>query len=212
MGRCTGLASVPGLSDQEGRARCLVDSPPHRYWCLASADSDLQSLADLLAANRRCPRGVASLTFPALLHPAASMHYSAPTGQPTEVVPWCAWLGGRGHWSYGLEDWGRAACGPKRQRLWGPAPAEEEVALASLGTVEAGLSLAIGHAAEGGPGDNLRQVLIAPWRLSDAGLTVELRGGPSPTPWPMTGRLGPRAESGLGALPGPVGSRLQRPV
>ncbi|APD48946.1 cobaltochelatase subunit CobN [Synechococcus sp. CS-602] len=166
------LASVPGLSDQE-EGPLLVEQPSAPLLVLSSADSDLQSLADLLASEPALmPRGVRGLNLSALLHPAAIDHYLSTSLASTEVVL-VRLLGGRGHWSYGLErlgDW--AAAGPKRQLLVVAGTAEEEVALASLGTVEPGLSLAIGHGLREGGRDNLRQVLIALGALM-AGLTVE---------------------------------------
>ncbi|MCT0199368.1 cobaltochelatase subunit CobN [Synechococcus sp. CS-1325] len=155
------LASIPGQSDPvEGSL--LVEQPSAPLLWLTSADSDLQALADLLAREPDLPgTQVRGLNLAALQHPAAIDHYLATSMGETRLVL-IRLLGGRGHWSYGLERWrawAEAAAG--RQLLVVAGTAEEEESLASLGTVCAELTTAIARCLREGGEENLRRVLTS---------------------------------------------------
>lgn len=156
------LAAVPGsTSPQEGPV--YVEQPGAPVVLLTSADSDLAALAALLADQGGRPSGasgaVRGLNLQALAHPAVVDHYIRTSLGETRIVV-VRLLGGRGHWSYGLEQlrtWSTAR--PDRQLLVIAGTAEEAEALADLGTVDLELALAIGHCLrEGGP-SNLAAVL-----------------------------------------------------
>ena len=146
------LAAVPGsTSPQEGPV--YVEQPGAPVVLLTSADSDLAALAALLADQGERPsRAVRGLNLQALAHPAVIDHYIRTSLGQTRLVL-VRLLGGRGHWSYGLEQlraW--AEVRSDRQLLVIAGTAEEAEALADLGTVAAELALAIGSCLrEGGP-------------------------------------------------------------
>ncbi|KEF43513.1 MAG: cobalt chelatase [Cyanobium sp. CACIAM 14] len=170
------LAPIPGdRSEDEGVL--LVEQPPAPVVLLSSADTDLVVVAELLRAEPELlPVPLRALNLAALQHPAVIDHYVATSLASTRLVV-VRLLGGRGHWSYGLEclrHWAGAAGG--RQLLVLAGTAGEDGALASLGTI--GGSLATAFAAclrEGGAG-NLRLLL--------RGLATLLAGEPCRPPQP----------------------------
>ena len=156
------LAAVPRGSEQ-GDAGAYVEHPPAPVLLLTSADTDLVSVEGVLAeAPDLLGAELRGLNLAALAHPAVIDHYLATTVEPARLVV-VRLLGGRGHWSYGLDrlgEWVRARPAA-RQLLVLAGTEEEEEALASCGTVDTGLSRALAQALrEGGPA-NVRTVLGA---------------------------------------------------
>ena len=152
------LAAVPGsTSPQEGPV--YVEQPGAPVVLLSSAGSDLAGLASLLADQPQLVAGaVRGLNLQALAHPAVIDHYIRTSLAETRLVL-VRLLGGRGHWSYGLEQLGAWASRPGRQLLVVAGTEDEAETLAALGTADPQLTLAIGHCLrEGGPG-NLAMVL-----------------------------------------------------
>ena len=159
------LAAIPG-ADPQADAGAFVEQPPAPLLLLSSADTDLlavdQLLArepDLLAAELR------ALNIAALQHPAVIDHYLAGTARRAELVA-VRLLGGRGHWSYGLEALQRWAETPgpgdrRRTLLVMAGTPEEDLSLAELGTVEPALALALAACLRQGGPQNWRQVLLA---------------------------------------------------
>ena len=152
------LAAVPGsTSPQEGPV--FVEQPGAPIVLLSSADSDLAGLASLLADQPQllaCP--LRGLNLKALAHPAVIDHYIRTSLAETQIVL-VRLLGGRGHWSYGLEQLRAWASRPGRQLLVVAGTEDEAETLASLSTADPQLALAIGHCLrEGGPG-NMAAVL-----------------------------------------------------
>ena len=152
------LAAVPGsTSPQEGPV--FVEQPGAPIVLLSSADSDLAGLASLLADQPElltCP--VRGLNLQALAHPAVIDHYIRTSLAETQIVL-VRLLGGRGHWSYGLEQLRAWASRPGRQLLVVAGTEDEAETLASLSTADPQLALAIGHCLrEGGP-SNMAAVL-----------------------------------------------------
>ena len=153
------LAAVPGSSDPEGGAPPFVEQPPAEVVLLSSADTDLRAIAALL---QRQPQALGAelraLNLSALAHPAVIDHYVSRTLQPppTRLVV-VRLLGGRGHWSYGIERLRAWAAGPgaggvRRQLLLLAGTADEEESLASLGTVPEPLARSLAQLLrEGGP-------------------------------------------------------------
>ena len=153
------LAAVPGsTSPQEGPV--YVEQPGAPIVLLSSADSDLAGLASLLADQPQLlTTPVRGLNLKALAHPAVIDHYIRTSLAETRLVV-VRLLGGRGHWSYGLEQlrvW--ASARPDRQLLVISGTAEEAKALADLGTADPSLALAIGHCLREGGAINLAAVL-----------------------------------------------------
>jgi cobaltochelatase CobN len=152
-----------------------VEQAPAPLVFLSSADSDLRALARLL---EREPTLLTSplrlLNLSALGHPAVIDHYIASSLGQTRLVV-VRLLGGRGHWSYGLErlrSWCQVA--PGRTLLVLAGTAEEEQGLAELGNGEPSLAVALAGCLRQGGEVNLRQVLRCWSRL--------LSGQPGPPP------------------------------
>ena len=153
------LASVPGGTAAADWG-ALVEQPPAPVLLLSSADTDLLSIDQLLAQEPKLLGAeLRGLNLSALGHPAQIDHYLSSTVRHAQLVV-VRLLGGRGHWSYGLErlqDWARSQ--PGRQLLVLAGTPEEEDGLASLGSVDPALAVALAHCLrEGGPA-NLRHLL-----------------------------------------------------
>jgi cobaltochelatase CobN len=154
------LASVPG-GGAGADVGALVEQPPAPVLLLSSADTDLLAIDQVLEREPQLLGAeLRGLNLAALGHPAQIDHYLSCTVRQARVVL-VRLLGGRGHWSYGLErlqQW--AAAAPDRHLLVLSGTAEEEVALASLGTAPAELAIGLAHCLrEGGP-NNLRRFLL----------------------------------------------------
>jgi cobaltochelatase CobN len=176
------LAAIPGASDPQDGSALYVEQPPAELVLLSSADTDLLAVESLLRLEPHLLRcDLRALNLAALSHPAVIDHYVRSTldPSPTRVVV-VRLLGGRGHWSYGLEQlraWAaRPARVPSRQLVVLAGTEEEEEALAALGTVPQALAIALARCLrEGGP-ENL-----AAWlRCLDALARGEL---PPPPRW-----------------------------
>jgi cobaltochelatase CobN len=105
------LATIPGGGD-EADAKALIEQPPAAVLLLSSADTDLLAIDQLLASQPEllgCE--LRALNLAGLAHPAVVDHYLASTGRQAQLVV-VRLLGGRGHWSYGLEALGRWAQQP----------------------------------------------------------------------------------------------------
>lgn len=138
------LAAVPGATgDTDGPL--YVEQPSAPLLLLSSADTDLSALAGLLRDEPALlSQEVRGLNLAALDHPAVIDHYLATSLGDTRLVL-VRLLGGRGHWSYGLEQLRRWANFPGRQLVVVAGTSEDENDLASLGTVDQALALACGR-------------------------------------------------------------------
>ena len=101
------LAAVPGLPEGPGADGQIpyVEQPPAPVLLLSSADTDLRAINALLQRQpERLGTDLRALNLAALAHPAVIDHYVARTLEPppTRLVV-VRLLGGRGHWSYGIE-------------------------------------------------------------------------------------------------------------
>ena len=156
------LAAIPGDSDGRDGSPTYVEQPPAPVVVLSSADTDLLALETLLARQpARSGMELRGLNLAALGHPAVIDHYIASTLEPppTRIVV-VRLLGGRGHWSYGIERlraWAArpAADGGTRQLLLLAGTEEEEQALAELGTVPTALGRALAGCLRLGGPENL---------------------------------------------------------
>jgi len=179
------LATIPGVPDPDGDTLAYVEQQPAPLVFLSSADSDLRAIAHLMV---REPALVATplrlLNLAALVHPAVIDHYVASSlGQARLVV--VRLLGGRGHWSYGLERlaaWSQAL--PGRTLLVLAGTREEDRALAELGNGDPSLSLALAACLREGGEANLRQVLrcFDPLLAGTACPLPQPQAGPDPLP------------------------------
>ncbi len=153
------LASIPGDRTEDDGA-LFVEQPPAPVVLLSSADTDLLAVSQLLEAEPALlPADLRALNLSSLQHPAVIDHYVATTLASTRLVV-VRLLGGRGHWSYGLEclrHW--AEGGEGRQLLVLAGTAEEEQALASLGSLDGPLATACAACLREGGAANLRLLL-----------------------------------------------------
>ena len=172
------LAAVPGsASPSDGVV--FIEQPPATAVLLSSADTDLACLAALLDAEPQ-PLGpgreLRGLNLAALQHPAVLDHWLRTSLTGTELVI-VRLLGGRGHWSYGLEQLGLwAAAAPGRNLLVLAGTAEEDDALVPLGTLAPDLALACSRC--------LREGGLANWSAVFRSLRqlLDPPGGPLPAP------------------------------
>jgi cobaltochelatase CobN len=152
------LAAIPGVEDDGGVA--FVEQEPAPVLLLTSADTDLLCLEPLLQAEPELLGAeLRALNLAALAHPAVVDHYLARTAASARLVV-VRLLGGRGHWSYGLERLGLwAQARPGRQLLVLAGTAEEQQALAELGTGDPALAVALARCLRVGGAANGRAVL-----------------------------------------------------
>jgi len=153
------LAAVPGASDH-ANAGAFVEQPAAPVLLLSSADTDLVAIDRLLDAQPGLlDQPLRGLNLSALVHPAIIDHYIASTAAFARLVV-VRLLGGRGHWSYGLEQlqhWESQA--PGRHLLVLAGTASEDLALAELGTLPVPVTLALAECFRQGGPDNLARAL-----------------------------------------------------
>ena len=191
------LAALPGAAE-DADAGAYVEQPPAPVLLLSSADTDLLTLDGLLQREPQLLGAeLRALNLAALSHPAVIDHYLATTAAQARIVV-VRLLGGRGHWSYGLEQvqlWAQAA--PGRQLLVLAGTAEEESNLATLSSTGPALARALARCLREGGEANGRLVLEALKALL-AGAQPELpEAVPLPDPLPHDWRSDPGARVGL---------------
>ena len=192
------LATIPGAPEPADGSLPFVEQEAAEMVLLSSADTDLSAVAALLENEPQLIAGsLRALNLAALGHPAVIDHYVATTLSEATVVL-VRLLGGRGHWSYGLERlqaWSRSAEGRTLLVLAGTA--EEEHALAELGNAPADLTLALAGCMREGGTTNQRQVLrcLERLRLRQPPLIPVVE--PAPDPLPHDWRNEPGARVGV---------------
>jgi cobaltochelatase CobN len=168
------LAAQPGSHDPDQRGQ-LVEQAPAPVLVLTSADTDLRLLATLTQAQPGLlGLELRGLNLSALGGPAQVDHYLSTTVAHARLVV-VRLLGGRGHWSYGLEQlqlWASQA--RDRQLLVLAGTPDEDSSLSAMGTVEPLLAQALARCWRAGGEANLVRVLES--------LAALLRG--AAVPWP----------------------------
>ncbi len=96
------LATIPGETSNE--EILLVEQPQARVLVLSSVTTDISTLANclVLKENIHWHGEIRALNLSSLNHPAQIDHYFEITAQNAELII-VRLLGGKGHWSYGLE-------------------------------------------------------------------------------------------------------------
>ncbi|MBE9171877.1 cobaltochelatase subunit CobN [Cyanobium sp. LEGE 06143] len=199
------LAAQPGGSEQ-AEAGAYVEQPAAPVLLLTSADTDLVSIERVLSAEPALVGAeLRGLNLAALAHPAVIDHYLSSTVRHARLVV-VRLLGGRGHWSYGLDQlrlWAQGSLAPGGQGASRLAPrqlvvlagtAEDEQALACCGTVDPELALALGRCLREGGAANVRLVLAALGALARGQVpaTPVPQPLPDPTPHDWRDEGGPR--------------------
>ncbi len=193
------LAAVPGQDDGETPGQLFVEQAPAPVVLLSSADTDLVAIETLLQTRPQLlPVELRALNLAALSHPAVIDHYIRTSLGSARVVI-VRLLGGRGHWSYGLEQlrhWASrpAADGRPRQLLVLAGTADEDASLGSLGSVPAPLARALAAALREGGAANLEALLGCVASLLNGELPEppELQPGADPLPHDWRDEPGPR--------------------
>ena len=155
------LAAIPGAFEEDG-AVAYVEQPAAPVLLLSSADTDLVAIASLLEREPHLlGTALRALNLAALAHPAVIDHYLQHSVARAHLVV-VRLLGGRGHWSYGLDRLGQWAAGaPGRHLLVLAGTPEEDRALAGLGTVSPPLAVALAACLREGGAANLRLLLAS---------------------------------------------------
>jgi len=170
------LAAVPG-SHSPADGVLFIEQPAASVVLLSSADTDLSALAALLDQEPQPlgpGRNLGALNLAALQHPAVLDHYIRTSLGTTQLVI-VRLLGGRGHWSYGLEQlraW--AAQGEGRELLVVAGTADEDASLVELGTAPIAVAKACSHC--------LREGGAANWQAVLHSMAALLDGAPPPPP------------------------------
>ena len=190
------LASCPGVDPPEDVV--LVEQPAADVLFLSSAATDLSSLAAHLASPDGEPwqNQLRGLSLDCLSHPAQLDHYLATTAEKAKLVL-VRLLGGRGHWSYGLEQlqrWQDSKQGRHLLILAGTADQNKE--LHGLGSIHPDLADRLAELLREGGLDNLGEVLDALHLLlqdqQPDPTQLHLHPMPDPAPWDWRDDDGPR--------------------
>ena len=191
------LATCPGVDPPEDVV--LVEQPPADVLFLTSAGTDLTCLSRVLelpAARAVFQASIRGLALECLGHPAQLDHYLSSTAATARLIV-VRLLGGRGHWSYGLEQlqaWRAAAS--ERELLILAGTADQDVHLHDLGSIDADLAGRLAACLREGGDRNMLQMLEVLQRLLigdslpvDAACVLPI---PDPLPWDWQSDAGPR--------------------
>ncbi|EAU71724.1 Cobaltochelatase, CobN subunit [Synechococcus sp. BL107] len=190
------LASCPGVDPPEDVV--LVEQPAADVLFLSSAATDLSTLAAHLASagGETWRNQIRGLSLDCLSHPAQLDHYLATTADHATLVL-VRLLGGRGHWSYGLEQlqrWKEEK--PERQLLILAGTDDQNNELHGLGSIHAALADRLAELLREGGVDNLGEVLRAIELLLQKQqpnpIELRLQPMPDPAPWDWQEDAGPR--------------------
>ncbi len=183
------LASIPGLGPAEDFA--LVEQPQASVLLLTSATTDVATLASTLElADQSAWRDrIRALPLSCLEHPAQIDHYLATTGQGARIIV-VRLLGGRSHWSYGLEQlsiWQESS--PQRELLVLAGTIDQNIELHHLGSQPSWLVDQLAQLLREGGIDNMSTLLSVLSDLLDGHplsadqLAVKAMEDPAPWDW-----------------------------
>ncbi|MEC9029454.1 MAG: cobaltochelatase subunit CobN, partial [Cyanobacteriota bacterium] len=190
------LASLPG----EGPAEevLLVEQPQAQILLLTSARTDISTLASVLEfPSQQAWKGhIRALPLAALSHPAQVDHYLSTTAAKAQLIV-VRLLGGRGHWSYGLEQlgiWQQRAS--SRQLLILSGTTDLDVELHSLGSHPIPLADRLAQLMREGGVDNMLMFLRVIEQLL-LGTPIDLdhivlKAMVDPSPWDWRDEDGPK--------------------
>ena len=185
------LTSLPGGDTDDPVA--FVEQPSAEVLFLSSASTDLSALARVLetSASKNWDGRIRALPLDALSHPAQIDHYLSNCTARTRLIV-VRLLGGRGHWSYGLEQcslWESAEPGRTLLVLAGTSDQDRE--LHSLGSLPEGIGDAMALLLREGGTDNLQTwlsglswILASDQERSESLAEPLLQAIPSPDPDP----------------------------
>ena len=190
------LASCPGVDPPEDVV--LVEQQAADVLFLSSAATDLSTLASYLASagGEHWRNQIRGLSLDCLSHPAQLDHYLASTAIQAKLVL-VRLLGGRGHWSYGLEQLQRWKDGGEGRHLVILAGTDDQNnELHGLGSISLALADRLAELLREGGVDNLGEVLRALELLLQEQqpdpTDLQLLPMPDPAPWDWRDDAGPR--------------------
>ena len=155
------LSSLPGAESNE--VFTLVEQPPAPILFLTSAATDISTLSACLRQPElgQWKEQLRALPLDCLRHPAQIDHYLATTGSTARVLV-VRLLGGRGHWSYGLEQCRRwQSSDPRRTLIVLAGTADQNDELHPIGSVSSTLSRQLALLLREGGMPNMTKVLKA---------------------------------------------------
>ena len=188
--------TTSGPADLDGDASAFLTHPPADLVLLSSAETDLLALARVVE-RRSLPFRVQGLPLAKLTHPAVVDHYLSHSLAGTRVVV-VRLLGGRGHWSYGIDQlrlWQDRA--PGRQLLVLAGTPEEDGVLGSLASVGEALNLSLARCFRIGGEANLLLALEALGALLQGHTPKPANPIEAPDPLPHDWRLDPGPRVGV---------------
>ena len=191
------LATLPGSGPLDSGD--LVEQPPAEVLLLTSAASDISSLAATLripAINQLWRDRIRALSLSNLNHPAQIDHYLSTTVQCARVVV-IRLLGGRGHWSYGLEQFRRWQEGARYRVLAVLAgTSDQDKELHDLGNIDPKLAGCLAELLRIGGTHNLEEFLKAIGQLQNGqrpvATEIVIQPMADPQPWDWQQDPGPR--------------------
>ena len=190
------LASCPGVDPPEDVV--LVEQPAADVLFLSSAATDLSTLAAFLASagGEQWRNQLRGLSLDCLSHPAQLDHYLTTTADQAKLVL-VRLLGGRGHWSYGLEQLQRWQDGKAGRQLLILAGTDDQTnELHGLGSIPPALADRLAELLREGGVDNLGEVLRALGLLlkeqQPDPTDLHCQPMPDPAPWDWRDDAGPR--------------------
>ena len=190
------LASCPGLDPPEDVV--LVEQPPADVLFLSSAGTDLSTLDQWLGEADRTTwmHSVRALSLEHLSHPAQLDHYLSTTALQARLVL-VRLLGGRGHWSYGLEQlqlWQQQS--NDRNLLILAGTPDQDQALHELGSIPQALADRLAMLLREGGSSNFSELFAVIRQLLDHGHPqperIKLHPFEDPAPWNWTDDPGPK--------------------
>ncbi len=153
------IASLPSEDPSENLA--LIEQPSASVLILSSARSDISSLASTLQGTykNQWSQKIRALPLECLSHKAQIDHYLSTTARNAKLIL-IRLLGGKGHWSYGLEQlkyWQEED--ESRNLIILSGTKEHEVELNGLSNIEYKITESLGELFRAGGQKNFRQIL-----------------------------------------------------
>ncbi len=153
------LVTISGESN--GGETLFVEQPSAPVLFLSSANTDISTLAATIDQDRKSKwiNQLRALDLASLQHPAQIDHYLSTTGRDAKLIV-VRLLGGRGHWSYGLEQlikWQES--GNKRNLIVLSGVAEQAIELNSIGNVQPEISNLLANLLKEGGVKNMSSAL-----------------------------------------------------
>ena len=190
------LASLAGDGSSEDVV--LVEQPPAPILLLTSALTDIATLASVqeLHGEQRWNERIRALPLKALDHPAQIDHYLVSTAVSAKLIV-VRLLGGRGHWSYGLEQlriWQKGST--QRELLILAGTSDQDIELHALSSYPIPLVDRLAHLLREGGIENMVMLLdVFDHLLNGTPIAlnqIKVKAMVDPAPWDWQKEPGPK--------------------